>query len=144
MSRIVQLHIPNGGSCMGSQVVLEDGSKVSGIKQITLTGGVDQKVWGLHLEVYPQFIDQLPVDVELLSVGIAKDIEQIHADTVMIVVRGEFTRFGSLEDAQLFRGHLEELAKKSTKPIVFLDDSMSIEQFDDEQLKQIGLQRIKD
>lgn len=144
MNKIAQLHIPEGGSCIGSQVVLEDGSKIGGIQQVTLTGGIDQKIWGLHLEVSPRFINQQPIDVELLSIGIAKDVEQINADTVLIVVRGEYTRFESLVDAQLFRGHLEEFSKQAAKPVVFLDESVGLEQLDDEKLATLGLQRIKD
>lgn len=144
MNKIAQLHIPDGGSCMGSQVVLEDGSKIGGIQQVTLTGGIDQKIWGLHLEVSPRFINQKPIDIELLSVGIAKDIEQIHADTVMVVVRGEYTCFDSMEDAASFREWLNEFSKLASKPVVFLDKSVGLEQLDDEKLASLGLQRIKD
>lgn len=142
MNKIAKLHIPDGGSCMGSQVVLEDGSKIGGIQKITLAGGIDQTVWGLHLEVSPRFINQPAIDAELLSVGMAKDIEQIHADTVLIVVRGECSRFESLVEAHLFRGHLAEFSKLAAKPVVLLGESVSLEQFDDEQLAALGLQRI--
>ena len=35
------------------------------------------------------------------------DVEQIHADTVLIVVRGDFQSFGSLEKAKYVREQLE-------------------------------------
>ena len=144
MNKIAQLHIPDGGSCMGSQVVLEDGSKIGGIQQVTLTGGIDQKIWGLHLEVSPRFINQKPIDIELLSVGIAKDIEQIHADTVMVVVRGEYMNFDSMEEVPRFHGWLNEFSKQASKPVVYLDKSVDLEQLNDEKLATLGLQRIKD
>ncbi|AXY57282.1 hypothetical protein CDG60_12320 [Acinetobacter chinensis] len=72
------------------------------------------------------------------------DVEQIQPDAVLIIIRGEFTRFASLTDAQQFRGHLEEVSARVGKPIFFFDHSLGIEQLNDQKLAALGLQRIKD
>lgn len=37
----------------GVYVVLEDGSRIRGIQEITLKAGVDQQLWSLDLKVTP-------------------------------------------------------------------------------------------
>lgn len=70
------------------------------------------------------------------------EIDQIHADAVLIVVRGDFTRFSSLECAKSFREHMEELACKTEKPVIMLNHTDKVEGLNDSQLEAIGLQRI--
>ena len=74
MGQIVRFEIPDGAACMGSHVVLEDGSRIRGIQEITLKAGVDQQLWSLDLKVTPKFLDQIPLHVELRSI----DIGNIH------------------------------------------------------------------
>lgn len=71
-------------------------------------------------------------------------VDQISEDTVLIVVRGDFSRFSSMERAKGAQDLLREWQTRVNKPILFIDHSFGFEQMDDEQLKQIGLQRIKD
>lgn len=72
------------------------------------------------------------------------DVEQIHADTVLIIVRGDFTRFNSLEKAKYMREQLESFSLTVGKPIMYLHPELSIESLNDEHLAALGLQRIKD
>jgi hypothetical protein len=72
------------------------------------------------------------------------DVEQIHADTVLIVVRGDFQSFCSLEKAKYVREQLEGFSLKVGKPVMYLHHELSIESLNDEQLAVLGLQRIKD
>lgn len=76
-------------------------------------------------------------------IGNIIEVEQIHNDTVLIIVRGDFTRFTSLEFAKAFRERLEQVACKTGKPVMILEDSFKIEQLDDSRLAALGLQRIK-
>ncbi|WP_336929966.1 hypothetical protein [Acinetobacter tandoii] len=71
-------------------------------------------------------------------------VAQINEDTVLIVIRGDFTRFSSMEKARRVKDELREFQSRINKPILFIDDSFCFESMNDEQLKQIGLQRIKD
>ena len=70
MSKIAKLIIKDGQSAMGSQVELEDGSKLSGIQAIQLASSVDQPTWRMTVDVCPGFIDQLPFGVELVAINI--------------------------------------------------------------------------
>lgn len=71
-------------------------------------------------------------------------VEQIHADTVLIVVRGDFQSFNSLEKAKYVREQLESFSLTVGKPVMYLHPDLSVESLNDEQLAAIGLQRIKD
>lgn len=71
-------------------------------------------------------------------------IEQIRADTVLIVVRGDFKSFDSLEKAKHVREQLESFSLTAGKPVMYLHPDLSVESLNDEQLAAIGLQRIKD
>lgn len=72
------------------------------------------------------------------------NVEQIHADTVLIIVRGDFQSFGSLEKAKYVREQLESFSSTVGKPVMYLHPELSVESLNDEQLTALGLQRIKD
>lgn len=69
-------------------------------------------------------------------------VDQISEETVLIVVRSDFSRFNSLEEAKRAQDQLREWQSRINKPILFIDHSFDFEQMDDEQLLKLGLQRV--
>ncbi|MEG2445374.1 MAG: hypothetical protein RSB22_04990 [Acinetobacter sp.] len=69
-SKIVQVSIPDGSTALGTSVSLADGSTIGGITRIRLEASVDNPLWTATLQIIPNFIDQVPLSVELTSVGI--------------------------------------------------------------------------
>lgn len=69
-SKIAQISIPDGPSALGTNVSLADGSTIGGITLIRLEASVDNPQWTATLQIIPDFIDQVPLNVELTSVGI--------------------------------------------------------------------------
>ena len=91
-NNIVKLHIPDGGSAHGTKVELEDGSKLGGIQSIKLEASVADPVWKMTLDVKPNFLHQVPADVELYAVNIGNidDLtdEQLKAIGLQRIDRG--------------------------------------------------------
>lgn len=69
-SKIAQISIPNGPTALGTKVTLVDGTHIGGIASIKLEADVDNPTWTATLQIAPNFIDQIPFNVELTSVGI--------------------------------------------------------------------------
>jgi hypothetical protein len=63
---------------------------------------------------------------------------------VLIVVHAGTKSFSSPEKIEYVREQLEQFRLTIGKPIMCLHPDLSIESLNDEQLKKIGLQRIKD
>jgi|GEM_PF-1911320 len=68
--------------------------------------------------------------------------EQIHSDTALVVVRGDFSSFSSVEEARSTAERIVEAFKDVGKTAFLLDDRFKIEQLTVEQLEHLGLQRI--
>lgn len=68
--KLAKIHVPDGGSVMGTKVTLADGTAIGGITSIKLEGDVDRRSWVATIQLHPNFIDQIPFHVELTSVGI--------------------------------------------------------------------------
>ena len=68
--KLAKIHVPDGGSVMGTKVTLADGTTIGGITSIKLEGDVDRRSWDATIQLHPNFIDQIPFHVELTSVGI--------------------------------------------------------------------------
>ncbi|MDB0115201.1 hypothetical protein CTZ05_00120 [Acinetobacter baumannii] len=69
-NKIANISIPDGGLVKGTKVTLADGTAIGGITSIKLEGDIDNPVWLATVQIHPKFIDQIPFDVELTSVGI--------------------------------------------------------------------------
>jgi len=74
--KIVRIVIPDGPIAQGSKVYCEDGSAIGGIRAVTLKCSVDDPVWRLSLDINPCFQNQLPIEAELIAVGIG-NIKQL-------------------------------------------------------------------
>ena len=70
-------------------------------------------------------------------------IDQVGEDTALVIIRGDFTRFTSLDQAKKIRHELSEWQEKIGQPIMFIDKNLEIEKLNDQQLLELGLQRIK-
>ncbi|QHB89505.1 hypothetical protein F9K57_03150 [Acinetobacter baumannii] len=69
-NKIANISIPDGGLVKGTKVTLAGGTAIGGITSIKLEGDIDNPVWLATVQIHPKFIDQIPFDVELTSVGI--------------------------------------------------------------------------
>lgn len=69
-------------------------------------------------------------------------LDQVADDTALVIIRGDFTRFASLEQAKQARDELRECQIKIGKPLMFIDNSFEVEMLNDQQLLELGLQRI--
>lgn len=70
-------------------------------------------------------------------------LDQVADDTALVIIRGDFSRFASLEQAKQASHELREWQMKIGKPIMFIDNSFEVEMLNDRQLLELGLQRIK-
>ncbi|MCU4496354.1 hypothetical protein [Acinetobacter ursingii] len=69
-------------------------------------------------------------------------VDQISPDAQMIIVRGDFRSFSSVDEAHSVAKQLHKSLDVLGKPVLFMDRSMSIEQISVEQLERLGFQRI--
>ncbi|WP_151815094.1 hypothetical protein [Acinetobacter soli] len=69
-------------------------------------------------------------------------VDQIHPDTVFVVVRGDFSSFPSIEEARSTAKSIASAFETTGVTALLLDERFTIEQLTVEQLEQLGLQRI--
>ena len=69
-------------------------------------------------------------------------LDQINPDAALIIIRLETTQFPTLEGAKRIKEHLKKVSREIGKPVLFLNRDHSVEQLNDDQLRNIGLQRI--
>lgn len=69
-------------------------------------------------------------------------VDQISPDAQMIIVRFDVRSFGSIDEVDAVAKQLHKSLDVLGKPVLFMDQSMSIEQISVEQLERLGLQRI--
>lgn len=69
-------------------------------------------------------------------------LDRIRSDTVLIVVKGDFSSFQSVEIAKATAKNILDAFGPAGKPVILIDQNFSIDQLDSEQLKALGLQRI--
>ena len=75
--KIVGIEIPDGGACLGTKVKLSNGRYLTGIRSLTLHADVDRPLWGLTIEVMPDFIEQETIDAVLESCKVSKSLKAI-------------------------------------------------------------------
>ncbi|MHA3104663.1 hypothetical protein [Acinetobacter sp. ANC 3791] len=69
-------------------------------------------------------------------------VDQIHPDTALIVVRTDFYKFASIETVRELGTQIQQAFQETGKPVVFMHDGMTIEQLTVEQLERLGFQSI--
>ncbi|PVZ89991.1 hypothetical protein C9426_01005 [Serratia sp. S1B] len=69
-------------------------------------------------------------------------VDQIHTDTALIVVRADFNKLGSIEAVRELGAQIQQAFQVTGKPVAFMHDGMTIEQLTVEQLERLGFQSI--
>ncbi|ENU80027.1 hypothetical protein F975_01779 [Acinetobacter sp. ANC 3789] len=69
-------------------------------------------------------------------------VDQIHPDMALIVVRADFNKLGSIEAVRELGSQIQQAFQVTGKPVAFMHDGMTIEQLTVEQLERLGFQSI--